>query len=133
HAVLPAWITDADSVYLYGFQDTEEHKALLRFLTGDPEANLGRLKAQHDAMFITADFPEMCGPMSGMQVPAQVSEDGVVFDIAPGDTVRSIIAANEALAFLEVTCKGARFYLSACPETLDVGSFSSMYFDVKKH
>jgi hypothetical protein len=133
HAVLPAWITDADSVYLYGFQDTEEHKALLRFLTGDPEANLGRLKAQQAAMSITADFPEMCGPMSGMQVPAQVSEDGVVFDIAPGDTVRSIIAANEALAFLEVTCKGARFYLSACAEALDVGSFSSMYFDVKKH
>jgi len=133
HTVLPAWILGADSVYLYGFRNTEEHKALLGFLTGDPQANLRSLHAQRAVMSITADVPEICGPMSGMQVQAEISEDGVVFEVAPRDTVRGIIAANDAQAFLEVTCKGARFYLSACAETLDVASLSPTYFDVKKH
>jgi len=132
-AVLPDWITDANSVYVYGFQNTEEHKVLLRFLTGDPQANLRRLNAQRTRMSITADVPELCGPMSSMQVPVEISEDGVVFEVAPRDTVRGIIAADDALTFLEVTCRGTRFYLSACAETLDVASLSSVYFDVKKH
>lgn len=131
--VLPAWITNAGSVYLYGFRSTEEHKALLRRLTGDPQANIRSLNAQRAGMFITADVTEICGPMSGMQVPAEVSEDDVLFEVAPRGTVRSIIAANDAQAFLEVTCDGARFYLSVCAETLDVTSVSSTYFDVKKH
>src|SRR5215831_9738956 len=72
-SVLPAWITNAASVYLYGFRSTEEHKALLRFLTGDLQANIRRLNAQRAGMSITVDVPEICGPMSGMQVPAEVS------------------------------------------------------------
>jgi len=132
-AVLPAWITDADSVYLYGFRNTREHTALLRFLTGDPQANLRGLNTYRSVMSIAADVPEMCGPMSGMQVPAEISANGVLFEVTPRDTVRSIITANDAQAFLEVRCRGARFYLAACAETLDVASPSSTYFDVKKH
>jgi len=132
-SVLPAWITNAGSVYLYGFRSIEEHKTLLRSLTGDPRANIRRFGAQRAGMSVTADVPEICGPMSGMQVPAEMSEDDVLFEVAPGGTVRSIIAANDAQAFLEVTCGGARFYLSASAETLDVTSVSSTYFDVKKH
>src|SRR5262249_50851737 len=82
-SLLPAWITNAGSLFLYGSRSTEEHKALLRFLTGDPQANIRRLNAQGTGMFITADAPEICGPMSGMRVQAEVSEDDILFEVTP--------------------------------------------------
>jgi hypothetical protein len=83
-------------------------------------------------MSVAADRPEMCGPMSGLQVPAEISEDAPAFNVARSERVRTIIAANETQAFLEVACNGARFYLSVCGETPDLATMSPRFFDVKK-
>ena len=134
HSVLPRWIMEAGCVYIYGFQDTDPCRELLRLLTSDPQGNIRNLNPPQAFISITSDVPEMCGPMSGMRMLAEVTEGDVVFDVAHrGKGFQSLIRTNHGEIFLGVTWKGVRFYLSGCCKTIDIRSHSAKYFDVKKH
>jgi hypothetical protein len=129
----PRWMMDASSVYIYGFQDTDQSKRLLRFLTSDAKVNIRNPNMRQTSMFLTSDFPEMCGPMSGMQVPVKLAETEFVFDVnRQGEGFQSIITANDGELFFGVTCRGVRFYLNACCKTVDINSPATKYFDVKE-
>ena len=132
-AALPAWVTNASTVYVYGFQCDEQSKKLLRLLTGDPQANVGPSHTPATVMTVTGDYPEMCGPMSGMQVPVTRQGAGCVCGVGPGvETFQSIVRSDEDEVFFRVTCAGVRFYLDAGAGTLDIGALSPDYFDVKR-
>lgn len=131
---LPVWMQGASSVFLYGFEDTALCNQLLRFLAGEGHRGVRQLKPAQAAVSITNDLPEICGPMSGLQVLAEPSEGDVVFDIgheAPG--FRSIIRSNAGELFLSVTKGGVPFYLSGGSTITDIRSPHGKYFDVKKH
>ncbi|HEY6943679.1 MAG TPA: hypothetical protein VI431_00965 [Candidatus Acidoferrum sp.] len=130
---LPAWIQGASSVFLYGFEDTVPCTQLLHFLTENGHSNVRHLNAAQTAVTITDDLPEMCGPMSGLQVLVERSEGDVVFDIAmEAQRFRSIIRSNAGQLFLSVTKGGVPFYLSGGTIT-DIRSPHGKYFDVKEH
>jgi hypothetical protein len=130
---LPPLLANATSVYVYGFRDNERSRSLLRFLAGDAQATIRPLPAVQTVMTISGDFPSMCGPMSGLQVPVTLRADGCVCDVAPGDrSVQSIVEAAGAQLFFRVACAGVDFYVNSWESTLDISSFSTRYFDVKE-
>ena len=132
NGALPRWMIEASSVYIYGFQDTDPCRKLLRLLTSDAQGNIRNLNTTQAFMSITSDFPEMCGPMSGMRVPVDLSGD-LVFDVAhQGEEFQSIITVNDGEVFFRVTCRGVHFYLNVCRRIVDISSPSAKYFDVKK-
>ena len=131
---LPAWMREAASVFLYGFEDTGPCEQLLRFLTGEGHRGVHHLKPTKTPLSITNDIPEMCGPMSALQVLAEPSEGDVVFDVArEAQGFRSIINSNAGELFLSVTKGGVSFYLSGGGTITDIHSPHGKYFDVKKH
>lgn len=130
---LPRWMMKASSVYIYGFQNTDPCKKLLRFLTNDSQGNIRNLNALQTFISVTSDFPEMCGPMSEMRIPIELSEEDCVFEVHhQGERYQGIISANDGEVFFGVTCRGVRFYLNACCKVVDISSPSTTYFDVKK-
>ena len=129
----PAWLRGANSVYLYGFQDTPACNRLLRTLCGDPEASLGKFEAPW-SLSVTCDSPEMCGPLSGLRFPVAGVESEPVFHIrASGEEFRSIITAGHAIQFFSARCAGVPFYVSASSNIIDITERSATYFDVKKY
>jgi len=134
HGLLPRWMMEASSVYIYGFQHTDQCKQLLRLLTSDSQGEFRRLNTPQAVMSIASNAPEMCGPMSGMRVLVELTEGDLVFDVGhQGEGFQSIIKANNGEVFFGVTCSGVRFYLSGCCKTIDIRSRSAKYFDVRKH
>jgi len=130
---LPVWMTEAESIYVYGFREEGESQDLLRFLTGDRNANVRRLGAPRVSVSVSTDFPEICGAMSGLRFPAKVSEGQTTFALnARGGSSQSIVSSNEGELFLSVQSRGARFYLNSSAEILDVTSPCTKYFDVRE-
>jgi hypothetical protein len=132
NGALPHWIMGASSIYIYGFQDTDPCRILLRLLTSDAQANIRNLIPTQAFMSITTDFPEMCSPMSGMRVPVDLSGDLVVDVDHQSGEFQSIITANGGEAFFGVTYRGVHFYLNPCRRIVDINSPAAKYFDVKK-
>jgi len=127
------WMMQANSVYIYGFRDTDGCRQLLRFLTGDAQANVRYLNSSRTYISVTSDFPEMCGPLSGLSFRVKPNEGDMLCEVHPEDEgTTSIITADDGQVFFGVTCRGVRFYLNACCETVDIGSPAVKYFDVKK-
>jgi hypothetical protein len=131
---LPPWVLRVHSVYLYDFQETELCRKLLRLLTNSTEANIRKPLAPEDHFSLTGDFPEMCGPLSGLRVPVGFNEKDFCFDFQPHrDEHQSIIAANSGGIFLSCSRSGVRFFLSASSEIIDIHLPATKYFDVKEH
>jgi hypothetical protein len=129
---LPGWMMQAGSIYIYGFQANAACKQLLRFLTRDPRSDIRDLTTLRTSMSVTNDFPEMCGPLSGMSFALEPSEGDMLFDVpSKGQATGSIIAANDGEVFLATTCRGVRFYLNACCKIVDIGAPAPDYFDVR--
>jgi len=131
-AVLPSWLTMASSVYVYGFQDDDSSTKLLRMLTGDPKAKVRTVQTGETKMTITRDFPEMCGPMSGMQVAAILHESVLVCHSGRRETFQSIIRTDQGELFFGVRYGGVRFYLNTSGTTVDIGARAPSYFDVRQ-
>jgi hypothetical protein len=130
---LPPWVMRASTVYVYGVQENEWSRKLLRFLTGNPQAKVRPINPAETIMTITADSPELCGPMSGMRIPVTLRTPGCVCDVGlGGETFQSVIRADQGEVFFGVSYSGVRFYLNTWPRTIDVSALASSYFDVKK-
>ena len=131
---LPRWMIEASSVYICGFEGTDLCKNLLRFLTGDAQATIRNLNKPDAFIFITSNVAEMCGPMSGMRVAVDLTEDHLLFGVTPkNDRFESIITTSDGQVFVRVVCQGVPFYLNVTSKTIDINSPSEKHFDVKKH
>jgi len=130
---VPPCITKASSVYVYGFQANEGSTKLLRFLTGNPQANVRAIHAPETVMMIAGDSSQICGPMSGMQVRVTLQAPGYFCDVGfGGKRFQSIVRAGEGEIFGTVTCSGVPFYLSPWNRVVDISALSQGYFDVRK-
>lgn len=133
-AGLPAWMLSASSVYVYGFQDTIPSRMLLRFLTGAPDGEIRKPVAREARVSVTSDFPEMCGPMSGIHASVHLAENDFYFEFKEQTEERQcIIAANCGEIFVSLRRSGVQFFLNACAETVDIGAAAPKYFDVREH
>lgn len=130
---LPNWMTAAESIYVYGFAEDGPSRQLLRLLTGDDGANLRSMNRPQAPISLSNDFPEMCGPMSGMRFPVRIPQKQTVFDLRRRDRFRSIISSDQGQLFVSVERRGARFFLNSCADVVDVSASCTKYFDVKEN
>jgi hypothetical protein len=130
---LPAWMTKAESVYVYGFGEDGASQRLLRFLTDDPSAKVRSLAAPQAFVSVTDDFPEMCGPMSGIQFQVRTMEKQTVFDLpAQRDSLQSIAGCDKGQLLVAVRCRGAQLFLNSSADILNVLAPCTKYFDVRE-
>lgn len=133
-AAMPAWMLKASSVYIYGFQDTTLCRKLLRFLTSAADGEIRKPIAPEIRLSVTSDFPEMCGPMSGICASVRVTEKDCYFDLTQKvEGWLSIVTANYGEIFVSFIRSGVRFFLNSCSETIDISSPATNHFDVKEY
>ena len=131
--MLPDWLTAAASVFVYGFQTTDACRNLLRDLTGDPEANIRSLDAPPGTVSVTNEFPEMCGPMSGIRMQLELgAADSVLTIRHTTGQFQSIVAAPEGYLFVRFKHAGVPFFGDASQTMVDIHQPSATYFDVRK-
>ena len=128
----PAWLTAAASVFVYGFQAADPSRALLRQITGDPEADIRGIDARPITVSITDVFPEMCGPMSSLRIQLEPGAADAALVIADGGDLRSIVVAPEGHLFAGFTYSGVRFFADASLAMVDIRERAATYFDVKR-
>jgi hypothetical protein len=131
-AGLPSWLSKANSVYIYDFEETAPCRKLLRYLSGTVDGEILRPIVPEARLTVTDDFPEMCGPMSGLQLPAKQTEIDNCFDVRLREWEhQSIISADCGHKFLSVKRDGVRFFLNASHGIIDISAPATKYFEVK--
>jgi hypothetical protein len=131
--VLPEWMAKADSVYVYGFTEEPASHHLLRFLTGDPSAKV-RLVRRKQVFISVANFPVICGSMSGIQFEARAPEKQPVFDLnVRRDSLQSILNSNHGHILVSAKRRGAHLFLNSSANVIDVDARCTKYFDVREN
>jgi hypothetical protein len=128
----PAWLAAAASVFVYGFQAADPCKALLRRITGDPEADIRGIDAWPITASVTDALPDMCGPMSGLQIQLERGAADAALVIRDGDELQSIVGAPEGHLFAGFAYSGVRFFADASLTMVDIRERAASYFDVRK-
>ena len=126
-------LTSASSVFVYGFQLTDVCRNLLRELTGDMEADVLNLGEQPTSVSIADDFPEMCGPLSGleMQLEPGAADSMLTIQRTVGE-FQSLASAPEGHLFARLVHAKVNYYLDASQSVIDIHQRSATHFDVKK-
>lgn len=128
----PAWLAAAASVFVYGFQPGDPCRALLRQITGDPEADIRGIDAWPITVSVTDALPDMCGPMSALQIQLQPGAADAALVIRGDDQLQGIVVAPEGNLFARFTYSGVRFFADASLGMVDIRQRVAIYFDVKK-
>ncbi|MGY3590467.1 hypothetical protein ACVIGB_009951 [Bradyrhizobium sp. USDA 4341] len=127
---LPTWLAAANSVFVYGFQAADPCRSLLRQITGDPEAEIRGSGQCPTTVSVTDSFPEMCGPMSGLQIQLERGADTTL--AVRNSNLQSIVGVREGHLFAEFTYSGVRFFADSSLTIVDIRDRAASYFDVKK-
>ncbi|MGY3502961.1 hypothetical protein [Bradyrhizobium sp. USDA 4471] len=128
----PAWLAAAASVFVYGFQPDDSCRALLRRITGDPEADIRGIDAWPITVSVTDAFPDMCGPMSALQIQLQPGAADAVLVLQGHGELQSIASAPAGHVFAGFAHAGVRFFADASLAMVDIRERAATYFDVKK-
>jgi hypothetical protein len=129
---LPAWLTAATSVFVYGFHIASACRTLLREITGDTDADIISLDKRPITVSVVDSFPEMCGPMSGLQVQLEPGAAESVLTVRSSGEFQSIIAAPEGHLFVRFIYAGVPFFGDASQTLVSIHQTSATHFDVKK-
>ncbi|MHC2463455.1 hypothetical protein [Bradyrhizobium embrapense] len=128
---LPTWLAAAASIFVYGFQATDPCQALLRQITGDPAAEVRDSNPWPMNVSVTDAFPEMCGPMSGLQIRLERGAADAALVIR-NSQLQSIVGAPDGHLFAGFTNCGVRFFVDSSLTMVDIRERTATYFDVKK-
>jgi len=131
-AVLPDWMTGSSAIFVYGFRSTDVCRNLLRIITADPEADIRNLNARSPLLSISSDLPEICGPMSGLQVPLLPGAAHAALAVkSTSPDLKSIVAVSEGHLFARTAVGKVPFFLDASDSIVDIHRQAAVYFDVK--
>jgi hypothetical protein len=131
---LPSWMTKAESIYVYGFLEDNASQTLLRTITDDPNSKIRNFYAERTCVSISADDPEVCGPMSGLQFYVASPGTQSAFDFpVDSPSLHSLVSSDQGALFVAVHSRGAHFFLNSSPSVVDVLAPCASYFDVKEH
>jgi hypothetical protein len=128
----PAWLAAAASVFVYGFQAADPCRALMRQITGDPEADIRGIEAWPITVSVTDAFPDMCGPMSALRIQLERGAAEAALVIRHGGELQSIVASPEGHLFAGFAYSGVRFFADASLAMVDIRERAATHFDVKK-
>ncbi|AWO93181.1 MULTISPECIES: hypothetical protein [Bradyrhizobium] len=129
---LPDWLAAAASVFVYGFLAADSCRALLRQITGDPQADIRGIDAWPMTVSVTDAFPDMCGPMSALRIQLEPGAADAALVIRDDGELQSILGAPEGHLFAGFSYSGVRFFADASLAMVDIRERAATYFDVKK-
>jgi hypothetical protein len=128
----PAWLVSAASVFVCGFQLTDACRSLLRQVTGDSEAEIRSLDALPRTVSIASDLPEVCGPMSGIEMELAPGTAGSALSLRSGNDFKSIISGPDGYLFARFVHAGVPFFADASQSIVSIHERSSTCFDVRR-
>lgn len=129
---LPAWLASAASVFVYGFQFTDACRSLLRHVTEDSEAEIRNLDARPITVSVASDLPELCGPMSGIEMRLAPGTVGSALSIRSGREFKGIISGPEGHLFAGFVHAGVQFFADASQTIVSIRERTSTCFDVRR-
>jgi hypothetical protein len=132
HVDLPKWMASAASLYVYGFAENEPCQTLLQKLTGDANAKIVNLHAACVKARVSDRFPDLCGPMSGIEAHLQEGAADCAFRLQPSDHLKSIVECGAGSLFAETRKMGNPVFLDASKSVIDIHRPASLFFDVRK-
>jgi hypothetical protein len=129
---LPSLFSGAESIFLYGGDQSAATQTVLRFLTQCASASLVPIQGTEVLCTVSDQRNDVCGPLSGLRVSVPVSEkelaitcDGLSRAIDP------IISTDSECMFGAVSFNGIRCYLAPCPTVIDIADpVQKGYFDI---
>ena len=126
------YFSGADCVYLYGFDGSDRTAEVLTAVSRDHNARLREVPAGASHLQLTANFVEMCGPMSGLEISGANAGEHVFEFSDGGERHESIISAASGSIFVRTTFRGLNCFLSTCVNVVNIHTTTNKYFDVKQ-
>lgn len=129
---LASLCASAASVYVYGWKTDDSCQALLREISGDPQAAVRDI-APRALSVSMADEEAICGPLSGVTFNLEPGSAGTVLHLRPRDRrFASLASTPQGELFAALDFAGVRFYLDASPAILNIHQLCVSHFDVRE-
>jgi len=127
---LPLLLQRAESIFLFGGEESQGTDPLLQFLTGDTDTRIARLEPGETPCSISDKHVDICGPLSGLRVTVPVRLE---FTILTNSSIQfeRLIWSKEDCLFGVAACQGKQFYLAPSATLIDIHApITRTYFDI---
>jgi len=126
---------DCNSLFVYGMDDSLESNSLIRYFTKDEHSKVIGHDPSAARLEISSDYPDMCGPMSGLQFPAPSRNTEYYFRItSAGREYKRLIYSGDRVYFLKLNDGGTDIYLNVGNDVVDVDEqVNKGYFDIRDY
>jgi len=131
---MPRWQEHVHSVFVYAGDDPGVLRNLVRILTGEDAAVVGRLNRDAGDFVVSDEFNEFCGVMAGVRVAAsRENADPTLFLNAFKGNAINIISVNDGAAFLKLEYGKVPVFLSTS-KIIDIDTeLKTGIFDIRDH
>jgi hypothetical protein len=131
-AGLPPLLQRAESIFLFGGDQSAATEALLRFVNNSAATKVVQIQGREILCSVSAQSTAVCGPLSGLEVLVPVRETQLAMTSASSDAhMDPLISTQEGCIFAAVDFQGTRCYLAPCPTVIDITRpVEKGYFDV---
>lgn len=126
---LPLLLQRAESIFLFGGEESHGTDAVLQFLTGG-DARIARLEPGETSCLISDKHVDICGPLSGLRVTVPVRLE---FTILTNSSTQfePLIWSKEGCLFGAAAYEGKQFYLAPSATLIDISApVKNTYFDI---
>ena len=132
-AAFPAGLRQAESIFVFDFDDSSESTRIVRSLTGVPEARVA-VNSAGRSMRVTKDMPHMSGALSGITAQRSTADSGREFrDVHPAGGFRSVLSTTTGEVCFQSLVSDVPLFLSANPVSLDIDRpVDGRFFDVRR-
>jgi hypothetical protein len=127
---LPLLLQRAESIFLYGGEESHGTDAVLRFLTGGSDGRITHLAAGETPCSISDKHVDICGPLSGLRVTVPLRLEFTILTNS-GTQFERLIWSKEGCLFGVAACQGKQFYLAPSATLIDINApLKKTYFDI---
>jgi len=127
---LPLLLQRAESIFLFGGEESHGTDAVLQFLTSCRDARIARLELGETPCSISDKHVDICGPLSGLHVTVPVRLEFTILTNSSTQFER-LIWSKEGCLFGVAACQGKRFYLAPSATLIDINApIKKTYFDI---
>ena len=132
-AAFPPGLRQAESIFVFDFDDSSESTRLVRSLTGAPEARVA-VNSAGRSVRVTKDMPHVSGALSGITAQCSSADSGREFrDVHPAGGFRSVLSTSTGEVCFQSLASDVPLFLSANPVSLDIDRpVDGRFFDVRR-
>jgi hypothetical protein len=130
----PAALRQAESIFLFDFDESTPATRVLRALTGAADAHVAAGSRLDRKVAVTRESPEVSGPLSGITAECSTACNREFRCVVRSRSFRAVLSTDSGTICFECRLGGVTVFLSACPLALDIDRpVDGRYFDVRRH